>query len=410
MTSETEPRTAFVWIWLPNATDPVVAGRLDQRDREITFTYGTSYLDLPNSIPIYLPELPLERGAHLPLAGTGLPLCISDAAPDAWGRRVINHRLSSGVSDYQELTYLLESGSDRIGALDFQTSPTEYNARTSAESTLVELTDAAALIESGESLTPLLELALLHGSSVGGARPKALLADGPRRLIAKFSSSQDTYPQVKAEFVAMELARRVGLDAAAVEYSNVAGRDVLLVERFDRAAGGTRRLMVSSLTILGLDEFPGGRYASYTDLADQIRSRFADADKTLRELFGRIVFNILCGNTDDHGKNHAAFFDGSTLTLTPAYDICPQHRSGEIAGQAMAFGLGGVRDSKLIHCIEAAGIYHLHADEAREIIDTQVAMIKSSWDEVCDVAQLPAAQREAFIGRQFLNPYIFYDI
>ena len=86
-----------------------------------------------------------------------------------------------------------------------------------------------ALIESGESLTPQLELALLHGSSVGGARPKALLADGPRRLIAKFSSSQDTYPQVKAEFVAMELAQRVGLDAAAVEYTNVAGRDVLLV-------------------------------------------------------------------------------------------------------------------------------------------------------------------------------------
>ncbi|TIL77640.1 MAG: HipA domain-containing protein, partial [Mesorhizobium sp.] len=77
------------------------------------------------------------------------------------------------------------------------------------------------------------------------------------------------------------------------------------------------------------------RYASYQDLAEIIRHRFTAPSETLRELFGRIVFNILCGNTDDHARNHAAFWDGAKLTLTPAYDICPQARSGQEASQAM---------------------------------------------------------------------------
>ncbi len=78
---------------------------------------------------------------------------------------------------------------------------------------------------------------------------------------------------------------------------------MLVVERFDRPAGGTRKVMVSALTILGLDEH-GGRYASYADLADQIRARFTTPDATLKELFARIVFNV---HTDDHARNHAAF-------------------------------------------------------------------------------------------------------
>src|SRR3546814_10321073 len=86
--------------------------------------------------------------------------------------------------------------------------------------------------------------------------------------------------------------------------------------------------------MLGLDEMMA-RYASYQDLAEIVRHRFTDPSATLRELFARIVFNILCGNTDDHARNHAAFWDGATLTLTPAYDICPPGRTGQEATQAM---------------------------------------------------------------------------
>ncbi|MGN6202588.1 MAG: type II toxin-antitoxin system HipA family toxin, partial [Solirubrobacterales bacterium] len=265
-----EPKQVFVWAWLPGATEPVVAGRLDPVGPIVNFTYGRSYLERDDAIPLYLPDLPLERGPISPLAGD-VPGCIADAGPDAWGQRVILNRLTgradAETTELGPLTYLLESGSDRIGALDFQASPREYVPRAIDHAGIEELAEAAERVEQGKPLSPELDQALLHGSSVGGARPKALLVEGESRLIAKFSSTTDTFPVVKGEFVAMELARRAGLDAATVRLTSAHGRDALLVERFDRPGGGRRRAMVSALTMLGLDEM-GARYASYADLAD----------------------------------------------------------------------------------------------------------------------------------------------
>ena len=354
------PSDAFVWVWLPGAADPVVAGRLTDQGSVTTFAYGRSYLQNPAAVPLYLPELPLRRGEIAPRSGV-IAGCVADSAPDAWGRRVIEHRRTGARSDLPVLAYLLESGSDRIGALDFQRSATRYEARSGDAASLAELAEAAARVESGEPLTPALDRALLHGTSVGGARPKALLADGDRNVIAKFASSTDPYPVVQAEYVAMELARRAGLDAAPVELARALGKDVLLVERFDRTVQRARRMMVSALTILELHDADGiaGRYATYVDLAHQVRSRFTAPDATLRELFSRIVFNVLVGNTDDHARNHSAFWDGESLTLTPAYDICPQPRTGGEAAQAMAFGADGDRLSQVARCVAHAGHYHL---------------------------------------------------
>jgi len=405
MTSE--PQRAFVWVWLPGETSPVVAGRLDLDGALIAFTYGQSYLAREDRIALYLPELPLGRGPISPLVGD-VAGCIADAAPDSWGRRVIlNRRVGQHARDTTDLsllTYLLDSGSDRIGALDFQESASEYIARGAAGATLAELADSAQRVERGIPLSPELDRALLHGSSVGGARPKALLGDGPRRLIAKFGSATDSYPVVKGEFVAMELARRAGLDVASVELTHALGRDVLLIDRFDRPAGGGRRAMVSALTILGLDE-PGARYASYADLAQTIRSRFIDPVATLRELFSRITFNILTGNNDDHARNHAAFWDGTALTLTPAYDVCPQPRAGGETAQLMAIGQDGYRMSQVAGCVARASIYLLSEPQAREIVDRQIETIETGWAEVCDLAGLGEVDRAGFWRRQFLNPY-----
>lgn len=405
MTSE--PQQVFVWVWLPGATEPVVAGRLDPVGPIVNFTYGRSYLERGNAIPLYLPELPLEPGQISPLVGE-IPGCIADAGPDAWGQRVILNRLTgradADTTELGPLTYLIESGSDRIGALDFQASPTEYVPRGMEHATLDELAEAAERVEKGIPLSPELDQALLHGSSVGGARPKALLGDGEATLIAKFSSTTDTYPVVKGEFLAMELARRAGLEVAPVRLTKAHGRDALLVERFDRPGGGRRRAMVSALTMLGLDE-AGARYASYADLADLVRARFTEPRATLRDLFSRIVFNILCSNNDDHPRNHAAFWDGEALTLTPAYDICPQLRSGGETAQIMAIGRDGWRMSQVAGCVERASIYLLSEVEAREIVDHQIETIKGQWDEVCDLAELAKGARAAFWQRQFLNPY-----
>jgi serine/threonine-protein kinase HipA len=402
-----EPQRAFVWVWLPGATEPVVAGRLDPVGPIVNFTYGRSYLERENAIPLYLPELPLEPGQISPLAGD-IAGCIADAGPDAWGQRVILNRLTgradAETTELGPLSYLIESGSDRIGALDFQASPTEYAPRAMDHATLDELAEAAERVEKEIPLSPELDQALLHGSSVGGARPKALLGDGEATLIAKFSSTTDTFPVVKGEFLAMELARRAGLEVAPVRLTMAQGRDALLVKRFDRPGVGKRRVMVSALTMLGLDE-AGARYGSYADLADLVRARFTEPRATLRELFSRIVFNILCSNNDDHPRNHAAFWDGEALTLTPAYDICPQLRSGGETAQIMAIGRDGWRMSQVAGCVERAPTYLLSEVEAREIIDNQIETIQGQWDEVCDLAELAEGARAAFWQRQFLNPY-----
>lgn len=294
MTSK-QPTEAYVWIWLPGAMEPVVAGRLQATADIIDFNYGQSYLARNDAIALYLPELPLEPGQIPPLSGLSVPGCIADATPDAWGQRVIMRHMAgvgAGVEDparLNRLTYLLQSGSDRVGALDFQSSPEEYSKRELSSAPLQELMQAAQRVEEGLPFSPALDEALLHGSSIGGARPKALLNDGDRRLIAKFSSTTDRYAIVKGEYAAMELARRVGLDTARVQLEEVLGRDVLLIERFDRIPGtAQRRAIISALTILQLDEM-AARYASYEALAHKARERFTDAPHTLRELFARLV-------------------------------------------------------------------------------------------------------------------------
>jgi serine/threonine-protein kinase HipA len=408
MTTSEPPREAFVWIWLPGAAEPVVAGRLEVIGDLVNFVYGRSYLDRKEAISLFDQELPLQPGRIPPPAGMAIAGCLADAGPDAWGQRVVMNRLlgeagrGADPADLSPLTYLLESGSDRTGAFDFQVSAQKYVSREDTGTDLEDLIGAAAQVEEGVALPPALSDALLAGSSIGGARPKVSLRHGERSLIAKFSARDDRYPVVKAEFVAMKLAREAGLQVAGTDLTRVLDRDVLLVERFDRLDGGRRRAVVSALTILGLGEMLG-RYASYADLADVILEKFSDAVPTLRELFGRITFNILVGNTDDHARNHAAFWDGSELALAPAYDICPQLRSGGEASQAMEIRRDGFRKSQVAGCLEAASAFRLTRDQAREIVDHQIGSIASKWDEVCDLAALTAVDRAYLWKRQFLN-------
>lgn len=412
--SKARPEEAYVWIWLPDALQPVVAGRI-ARDGDIYFfNYGQSYLARREALPLYLPELPLTRGAIAPEPPLEMANCLRDSAPDAWGRRVIINRLTglkgeeAHAVEFDELTFLLNSGSDRIGALDFQESATRFRPREAANASLEELQEAAARVERGEPILRELERALFHGSSIGGARPKALIEDGDRKFVAKFSATNDTYSVVKAEFIAMRLAEHAHLSVAPVTITRAAGKDVILIERFDRVptqAGWTRRVMVSALTMLGLHEM-SARHARYTDLADVVRARFTDSRASLTELFARMVFNVLVGNTDDHARNHAAFWNGRNLTLTPAYDICPQVRNGREANQALVIHAED-RRSRLETCRAAAAQFLLSAVEAHHIIEGQVAAIQSRWNDICEEAELSRVDRAFLWRRQFLNDYAF---
>ena len=414
MTTSEAPQTAFVWAWLPGAVDPVVAGRIDRVGERYDFTYGRSYLERRGAIPLYEPELPLRAGRQAPPPPLDIAGCLADASPDSWGQRVILARRrgrldrSSDTGDLDRLTYLLESGSNRIGGLDFQHSPTEYVPRAGdLTANLAELLQAADLLQEGAVLSDALAAALLRSTSIGGARPKALLDDGVTGRIAKFSSTTDPYPVVKAEAVAMELARRAGVTAAASEVTEVAGRDVLLVERFDRTPDGGRRMVVSALTMLGLTEMTA-RYATYPELADIIRARFDDPMQTAHELFRRIVVNVAVGNIDDHARNHAAFWNGERLALTPAYDLCPQLRSGNEVTQAMAITRDGDRRSRFAVCRAAAAEFLLSSGEADEIIDEVRATIHDHWRDAAELCRLTASERQQLWGRQILNESIEY--
>ncbi len=136
----------------------------------------------------------------------------------------------------------------------FQSSPTDYRPRQES-APLEQMQQAAQALEDGKELPEPFTAALLRGTLIGGARPKVLLDDNGRNLIAKLSSTADPYPVVKAEAVGMELGRRVGLNVAGSRVIESLERDVLLVDRFDRTdVPGERRMMVSALTILGLEE------------------------------------------------------------------------------------------------------------------------------------------------------------
>lgn len=400
--------SAYVWVWLPGQNQPVVAGRVVKQGQLHRFTYGRSYREREDAIALSQFELPLRSGTFTPEGMNTLHSCLRDAAPDAWGRRVISYQYAHFTPD--ELDYLLLSGSDRIGALDFQVSGTEYQARQSQPPRLQDLLTAAELLEKRQPLPPELDFALLHGTSVGGARPKALIQDAQHHYIAKFSSSTDSYDLVKTEYVAMQLAKQVGLDVAETTLVSVLGKDVLLVQRFDRQPLPTgkisRHLLLSGLSLLGLNEMEA-RYASYRDLADLIRQHFADPQATLRELFQRLVFNILIGNTDDHARNHAAFWDGKSLRLTPAYDLCPQLRAGREATQAMQISGNQGNFSTLKNALSVCSVFQLTPASARELVEQQVTTIRQYWDSTCDAAGLAKTERGRLWERAVFNPFCF---
>lgn len=405
MTSTSDhPDRVYVWTWLPGETHPIVAGLAEVRGGRMRFAYGRSYLARPEAISLYGPELPLREGWSEPLGALTMPGSLRDGAPDAWGRRVIEARLGVDENSLAEIGYFLESGSNRLGAIDFQVSPDSYVPRRDS-ATLDELHDAARRLQAGESLSTVAAEALIHGTTIGGARPKVLVEDADgTQWIAKLSASSDSvFSVVNAEATAMELARRAGIVTAQSRVTTSLGRDVLLVRRFDRSRAGTRRHVVSGLTMAGEDEL-GARYVTYPAIFDVLREYGEDPAGAGRELFDRIVFNMAISNFDDHARNHAAFWDGRHLSLTPAYDLAPGNRSGATANQAMAFDRDGTRESTFAAAVGAAHVYGLDRQAARERVDRIVESIRENWDVAADLGRLTRADRERLWGRQVLNP------
>lgn len=403
----------FVWTWLPGKTEPVVAGSVVQAGSLVSFTYGQSYLARPDCISLYLPELPLRAGTHQPADGLNIAGALRDGSPDRWGRGVIERRHQAGPNALSEVQYMLSSGSNRFGALDFQASKDVYVPRDESAS-LDELHNAAIILDEGRELSAALEEALLHGTSLGGARPKATLTDVEGiQWLAKFSSSDDrVFSAVNAEGAMLELARRAGMNVSESHVVSSLGKEVLLVRRFDRESG-TRRHVVSGLTMAQTDEMYA-RYVSYPQILDVLRHCAADPSQPGPELFQRIAMNIAISNNDDHARNHAAFWDGAHVTLTPAYDLAPGQRSGDSFSQAMSYGRErdgqpGEKISNFGSLITESETYGLSRPEAINVIDRLVTSIEENWDEAAEAARLLAADKQTLRQKQVLPRAAFFD-
>ena len=340
----------------------VPAGLLDREqaasDQEtVSFAYGLRYLKRSEAFDIDPRSLDLARAkVHpgmrwFPSPALGEFGGIRDAAPDAWGRRVIEAVLKAPPNSLDEFTYLLEAGSDRVGALDVRQRLDSPPQRTAAELvSLPYLLQAAAAVDAGEPV-PANLVPYLHGApSAGGARPKASVRDEAGVLwLAKFPAKNDAYEMAIVEAGAMDLARAAGMTVPPLQVISVAGQRVLLIRRFDRywalpgeplpafargydtqpVKGATegRIPQVSALTMMDCPEMDSAS-KSYRDLAQAIRERVHPACITSdnEELFARMVLNIFVTNDDDHLRNHAFSYDPelSGWRLSPLYDVVPR--------------------------------------------------------------------------------------
>lgn len=377
----------------------------------VTFIYALRYRMRPDAISLYAPELPLRPGVQEPADGLNIAGVLRDGSPDRWGRGVIESRRRVTPNSLSEIDYMLSSRSNRFGALDFQTSRDTYVPRDDS-ATLEELHRAATILDEGGELSPALDAALMHGTSLGGARPKATLTDTDgTEWLAKFASSDDrVFSVVNAEGAMLELARRAGLDVPESKVVSANGKEVLLVQRFDRDGRGGRRHVVSGLTMSKTDEMYA-RYVTYPQILDVLRKYAGDASQPGPELFRRIALNIAISNNDDHARNHAAFWDGSHLKLTPIYDLAPGPRSGDTFTQAMAYGRGdgGSKVSNFAALVRESETYGLNAAKARDIIDALVASIRENWDDAADSARLSVSDKQTLKRKQLLPRAAFFD-
>lgn len=418
MTSE---RECYVYIVLPGETALVTAGRFrwteDSAGAVGAFVYGRSYRERADAVEIDPVELRLSGRVYETARMDGFFGAIRDSMPDFWGRRVIER--NAGLIELEEFDYLLQGPDDRAGALGFglNVEPPAPQRRFNRTVDLERLQRAADAIVADDpdgvgSAGRQAEELLLLGTSMGGARPKAVVQQDNDLWIAKFSRQDDRWNYPRVEHGLLKLAETCGLDVADSRMETVGGRDVLLVRRFDRdwaETGYRRHRMVSALTLLRAGDAPGERGDwSYLLLADEIRRVSGRPEDDLRELFGRICFNAAVSNLDDHPRNHAVLAKGRDWRLSPAFDLTPSpvvamdHRD-----LAMACGRFG-RYANKTNLVSDPGRFLLKLEEATAIFEKLTTTVQTEWHPTMRRAGASEADCEA-IRSAFVYDGLFYE-
>ena len=393
MISRTSEQMCYVYITLPGQTEPTTAGRfiltVDRYGHPLgRFVYGKKYLERADAVAFDPVELKLGQGVYETTALRGVFGALRDAGPDYWGRRVIEHH--SGKPQLGELDYLLYAPDDRAGALGFGLNQIPPAPKRTFNQTinLQKLQEVANAIVHDEELPAntihqQIQDLMLIGTSMGGARPKAVVEDEEGLWVAKFNRNDDKWNQARVEHAMLVLARHSGLTVAHSKVVDVGGQDVLLVKRFDREKhpeGYLRARMVSALTLLRTEDTHRSRDEwSYITLVEELRRISKEPEKDGSELFRRMCFNALISNTDDHPRNHAVIAKEQGWRLSPAYDLTPSVPiSIEKRDLAMICGDYG-RFANASNLLSQHSRFLLDKEHALAIVNEMKDYVTSNW-------------------------------
>jgi serine/threonine-protein kinase HipA len=354
---------------------PVYVGQLNTARtlRGVSLRYGPGWLAKGFALS---EDLPLIDQEFLPRERDTAAGAVDDARPDRWGERVI--RFVDKPARLSLLEYLYFAGDDRFGALGVSTSSEAYEPRHVGP--IPSLPDVAAIDElvkkvlANEPIPEAQKRLITPGVTMGGARPKALIAIDGHQWVVKFSDG-DPIDTPLVEHASMTLAARSGIRTASTRAIRLHDGHAVAVKRFDRI--GHQRLHALSANVALK---AAGEQLGYPELAQLLRRRgvVANAANTahMRELFRRMVFNILIDNTDDHEKNHALLVDDAQqFALSPAFDVLP---SGQALGyQQMRVGANDA-DASLENAMSMCTLFALNRGEARKEI-AAVAKVVATW-------------------------------
>ena len=396
MISRTTASECFVYITLPGETEFVTAGKFElstnrQGNPTGKYVYGQSYLKRDDAVPIDPLALKLGNKTYETNLLKGVFGALRDASPDYWGRRVIEKYV--GKTELGEIDYLLHSPDDRAGALGFGLSREPPAPRRKFNKT-IELERLQALAESiiaDEELpkgaeTEQVQGLVNGGTSMGGARPKAVVEDDNALWIAKFRHPEDKWNDARVEHAMLLLASECGLQAAESKVVTIGKYDAVLVKRFDREhtnSGYRKGRMLSALTLLRADEnYQNRDNWSYVLLVEELRRISSQPGTDAPELFRRMCFNALISNVDDHPRNHAVVAMNTAWKLSPAYDLTPSTPiSIERRNLALECGDMG-RYANAENLLSQSARFLLKSDDAKNIIETIEKTVKSKWYDI----------------------------
>lgn len=387
----TSKRSCHVYLQMPGSLEVVTCGRYQRevlRDGRAVgrFVYGRVYRGRPDAVPLDPYHLPLTPIRQETARLDGIFGALRDAAPDAWGQRVIEKM--TGRTELDPLDLLLEGPEDRAGALSFglgQAPPAprrEFNKVLA----LAELRRAAQLIEESGPGAPIPEQVRQlqdPGTSLGGARPKNVVEDEAGLWVAKFPQRGDRWDSAPVEAAMLALARRCGIHTPEARVERIGNDSMLLVKRFDReraGAGYHRARMVSALTVLDAEDRVTERANwSYLLLADELRRWSERPTEDRRELFRRVVFNALISNVDDHPRNHALIAPGRDWHLAPAYDLTPTP-SVSLGRRDLALQCGPLgRMARRDNLLAGAARFGVTPEDATAIMDEMKHIVAREW-------------------------------